>query len=284
MAVGKVNVIGANLKFNKPLRNIETSMGYAQGLLNSMPRYGFSKTKVRIFPHVFVLQEVAAKINTLTKQRSPNISQLRMNVGAQDIHWTEDGSFTGAPLSPGDLGKIGVKHTLIGHSETKVHFGVTDKQVAQKLEAALKAQIFATVCIGEDIKEKEAGKTAEVLERQITEGIIPALEKNTDYPLFDIAYEPLYAIRGFAEMMGLEPKSAQISDIEFAHGFIRKVLKKHGFHKLALNLDILYGGSSKEENARELLFQPFINGLLVGTASWDIGSLLGMIRIAEEVG
>jgi len=275
MAVGRASVIGANLKFNQALRNITGLAVYLNELGRFLEAGNKHRTEVRVYPHDFVLTRMGFT-GSLFKP-SP------VEIGAQDIHSTEDGSFTGASLSAQDVHSLGVhvQHTLIGHSETRAYLGVTDKDVAKKLEAALKANLFATVCLGEDIADKQAGKTGEVIERQIVEGLLPAIK--ADEVKFEIAYEPVYAIAGFAQALGLKAIPPEMRDIQFAHETIRGILAKAGFTQIADHVRILYGGSAKPENTRELLSQPYIDGLLVGTASWDVQNFIRMIEIAEAV-
>ena len=260
-------IIAGNWKFNKELRSKNKAREFIEELEKGMA--GIDNVKVKVFPHNFVLPYLAGR----TK---------KVELGAQDVHWTEDGSFTSAQLSAGDIINLGVKQVLIGHSETRFYFGVDEKKVALKLRAALKEGILPIICIGEDIKEKEEGKTKQVLERQIKEGILPALAEISaeSKPELLVGYEPVYAIAGFAEVRGREPKSARIEDIEFAHRAIREVFSQAGYSRVK----ILYGGSSKPENAKELLSQTFIDGLLVGTASWRLSSFLEMIRTAHNLG
>jgi len=276
MAVGKASVIGANLKFNRELRTVTGLAHY----LNQLGRHYIEagkphNTEVRVYPHDLALIQRSSAGDLFMP--SPTI------VGAQDIHFSEDGSFTRAPLSAKDIRSLGVRHTLIGHSETRVYYGVKDADVAKKLEAALKAEIFANVCVGENIDDKQSGRTLQALEVQVKDGILPALKEDTAEPPFYLSYEPVYAIAGFAQALGLKAIPPQMSDIQFAHESIRGILAKAGFTQIADHVRILYGGSAKPENTQELLSQPYIDGLLVGTASWDVQNFISMIQIAETV-
>lgn len=270
-------IIAGNWKFNKELRGLEKAIKFVENLEEKLK--GIDNVEVKIFPHNSVLTQLARKVK-------------RIKLGAQDIHWEEDGSFTGAHFSSQDLISLGIKETLIGHSETRFYFGVTDEKIALKLKAAFKNGIFPTICLGEDIAEKEKGETKEVLERQIEKGILPAcnafgiadagrpaLKEINSKPNFIIAYEPIYAIAGFAKLRGMAAKPPKIEDIKYADGIIRKIFSDYGYSKIK----ILYGGSSNPENARELLSLPFIDGLLPGTASWNLDSFFEMIKIAKEI-
>ncbi len=269
-------IIAGNWKFNKDLRNSEKAINFIEALEERISgtsknpeifrEKGFNNVEVKIFPHNSVLAQLAKRVK-------------RIKIGSQDIHWEEDGSFTGAPASPEDLKTMGIKETLIGHSETRFYFGASDEKVVLKLKAAFKNGIFPTICIGEDIEEKEQGKTKEVLERQIEKGILPALKEAKSGGQFVIAYEPIYAIAGFAKLRGMAAKPPKIEDIKYADDIIRKIFSENGYS----GIKILYGGSSNPENAKELLSQPFVDGLLSGTASWNLDSFFEMIKIAEEI-
>ena len=279
-------IIAGNWKFNKELRNLKKAVNFIEELEERIK--GFNNVEVKVFPHNSVLAQLINKVK-------------KIKLGSQDIHWEEDGSFTGAHFSAQDLRAIGAKETLIGHSETRFYFGVDDKKVALKLKAVFKNGIIPTICIGEDIEEKERGEIEMVLRRQIVKGILPAFAKvSAGKPAFTssefvVAYEPVYAIAGFAKLKGLEPKPPKIEDIKYAFETIRKIFSENGYSEInpsaSLRIDgernrtikILYGGSSNPENARELLSQPFINGLLLGTASWNLDSFFEMIKIAGEI-
>lgn len=262
-------IIAGNWKFNKDLRGLNKDVGVQPQhslfieILEEKIK-GFDNVEVKIFPHHSVLSQLAQKVR-------------KVKLGAQDIHWEEDGSFTAAHFSAEDLISLGIKEVLIGHSETRFYFGVTDEKVSWKLRAALEKGIFPTICIGEALEEKEKGETEKVLKSQIETGILPAL-KGKKFE-FVIAYEPIYAIAGFAKLRGKKPQAAKIEDIEFAHQIIRKIFSDQGYPKIK----ILYGGSSNPENARELLSQSFIDGLLVGTASWNLDSFFEIIKIAQSL-
>ena len=257
-----MKIIGGNWKFNKELREKEKAKKFVRELEKKLEKERIGKGKVIIFPHFLVLNEV----KKIAK---------RIKVGAQDLHWEESGSFTGAQPSAQDLKKWGIKNVLIAHSETRKYFGVTEERVRLKLKSALKEKLFPLICIGEDIEEKERGETKEVLRKQIEEGILPSLNKNSR---FLIAYEPLYAISGFAKLRGKEPRPAKIEDVKLSHNFIKETFKKRGF-----KVKVLYGGSCSPQNAKELLSQDFIDGLLVGSKSWDLESFLEIVRIAKKI-
>lgn len=178
-----------------------------------------------------------------------------IELGAQNVHWEEKGAFTGE-LSPIILKLLKIEWTLIGHSERRQFFGETDQTASKRLRAAQKAQLNVVYCVGELLAERESGKTEEVLRRQV-EAFLTAYE--TGSQVCAIAYEPVWAIG--------TGKTATEAQAEQAHRFIRQVVQEKLGAEKAHELPILYGGSVTAENAKTLLSQPNVNGVLVGGAS-----------------
>ena len=184
-------------------------------------------------------------------------------VGAQDCHAKACGAHTG-DVSAEMLADIGASAVIVGHSERRADHGERDSDVKAKAEAALRAGLTAIVCIGETAGQRAAGLTLEVTGRQLA-GSLPkgATEANTV-----IAYEPVWAIG-----TGL---TASIADVAEVHAFLRRRLSEllpGDGHKLR----ILYGGSVKPANAKELLAVPHVNGALVGGASLKAADFLGIL-------
>lgn len=281
--MGSGKVVGANLKFYQGLRSAEGLAKYLGALKSGLAERNNRLTTVRVFPHLVALLSLG----------KPAIEEAlkSFDVGAQDLHYTEDGSFTNAPISAQDLLKKGMRHVLLGHSETRVYAGITNDDVAKKLDAVLKADIFATVCLGQSPKDEADGKGKEVLVQQVKDGIIPALAKNDEYlirtiwiesPPLDIAWEPLAAIKGFADLWKLPAKPPTDEEIIENHAVIRQALADNGYSGLADIIQISYGGSAKPENAGHLLALEGVDGLLVGTASWTAESMLALVAAAEQ--
>jgi len=188
-------------------------------------------------------------------------------VGAQNIHFAEEGAYTGE-TSVGQLIAVGGTHALIGHSERRQYFAETDAIVNKKLHTALKHAILPVVCIGEVLEEREAGKTEEVLMAQVTggfAGITPEMAK----PVV-IAYEPVWAIG--------TGKTATPEMAADAHRIIRAEVTKILGAEIAANMRILYGGSVKPDNATALLSQEEIDGALVGGASLKPDSFTAIVK------
>jgi triosephosphate isomerase (TIM) len=178
-----------------------------------------------------------------------------IRVGAQNMHWLDQGAYTGE-TSPLMLKALGVTHVLIGHSERRQYFNETDESVNLKLKSALKHGLIPIVCVGELLDEREANQTTEVLERQTSialEGIDPAAAES-----LVIAYEPVWAIG-----TGRTASPAQAQEV---HAFLRNRIHAQDA-KIARHLRILYGGSVKGGNAAELFSMADVDGGLVGGAS-----------------
>jgi triosephosphate isomerase len=188
-----------------------------------------------------------------------------VEVSGQNLYPKDSGAFTGEISAPMLL-ETGCKWVILGHSERRQYFGETDAGVNEKVAAATKAGLCPIACIGETLEEREAGRTLEVVYRQL-DAIIDELNKRPGYGV--IAYEPVWAI-GTGKVAG--PEQAQE-----VHGAIRKRLAEKSA-ELAAKTRILYGGSVKADNAAGLLTCPDIDGALVGGAALDAD---GFAKIAK---
>lgn len=186
------------------------------------------------------------------------IEGTNISLGAQNVFWEKEGAFTGE-ISVDMIKSTGCEYIIIGHSERRQYFGETNETVNKKIDATIKGGLKPVMCIGETEKEYEEKKTLSVLDNQIKKG----LEGFASDDLSDlvIAYEPVWAIG-----TGKTAKSDQAQDV---HQNIRGLIEKLFGNVLANSLRILYGGSVKPENIKELMAQPDIDGVLVGGASLD---------------
>jgi triosephosphate isomerase (TIM) len=186
----------------------------------------------------------------------------KIDIGGQDCHAEPSGAFTG-DISAEMLGDLGAKAVIVGHSERRTLHKETDAEVRAKAQAAWRASLTAIVCIGETRVEREAGHTLEVLGRQL-DGSLP---DGVTATRLVVAYEPVWAIG-----TGLTPTAA---DVAQAHEFIRKrIVERHGAAGNAVR--ILYGGSVKPSNAKELMAVANVDGALVGGASLKAEDFLGI--------
>jgi triosephosphate isomerase len=178
----------------------------------------------------------------------------RIAIGGQDCHAQESGAYTG-DISAEMLAELGATYVIVGHSERRQFHGEKDADVRAKAEAAHRAGLTAIVCVGETRQEREAGKTLGVVRRQLR-GSVPEVATETHLV---IAYEPVWAIG-----TGLTPTAADVAEV---HGLVRDELKRLVGKAHQNKVRILYGGSVKPANARELLSIANVDGALVGGAS-----------------
>ncbi len=185
------------------------------------------------------------------------LSQHNIGVGVQDIYWEREGAFTGQVSAP-MAREAGATHALVGHSERRHVFGETDEETGRKVAAALAAGLVPVLCVGETLEERKAGRLEEVILRQLEAGIEGV--DDGDLARMLLAYEPVWAI-GTGE-------TATPEDAADAHGRLRARLQDR-LGDRAHGIPILYGGSVKPSNARELLAASDVGGVLVGGASLD---------------
>jgi triosephosphate isomerase len=190
---------------------------------------------------------------TLLAQAAAALKGGKVSLGAQDCHAKDAGAFTGDIAAP-MIKDAGASYVIVGHSERRQYHGETDAAVKAKAEAALKAGLTAIVCVGETRAEREAGKAIEVVSTQVR-GSLPA---GGAPETVVVAYEPVWAIG-----TGLTPTPANVAEV---HAAIRKLLSEV-YGPVGAKLRILYGGSVKPANAKELLGLANVDGALVGGAS-----------------
>jgi triosephosphate isomerase len=182
------------------------------------------------------------------------LSGTEIAVAAQNVHWAEDGPYTGE-VSAAMLRELGVYGAIVGHSERRQYFGESDETVARRAVAARAAGLEVIACVGESQEERDSGQTELVLRIQV-EAIKDSLPDGDVV----LAYEPVWAIG--------TGKTATPELAQEAHAFIKSLY----------DVPVLYGGSVKPENARELLALDEIDGALVGGASLDVESFAGIVE------
>jgi triosephosphate isomerase len=195
------------------------------------------------------------------------LGELGVGVWGQNMHEAAEGAFTGE-VSAGMLVDAGATGVLLGHSERRQLFGETDEALQRKLAAALAAGLEPVLCVGETAPERDDGKTEERLRIQV-EAALAGIDASGALQL-TIAYEPVWAIG--------TGKTATPQIAQAAHAFIRDLLIRNLGDEAAATIRILYGGSVKPDNARELLDQPDVDGALVGGASLDPASFAAIAR------
>ncbi|MBI3621335.1 MAG: triose-phosphate isomerase [Nitrospirae bacterium] len=186
-------------------------------------------------------------------------------LAAQNVHWEEEGAFTGE-VAARFLADLGCRYVIVGHSERRSQWGETDEQIARKLQTVLAHGMAPVWCIGESLREREAGRVLEVVGRQLAAGLgavtparMPPGRRGPELPLV-IAYEPVWAI-GTGRIA--EPK--QVQEV---HAAVRQWLRDR-LGGAADGVRLLYGGSVTPENVAAMAAQPDVNGALVGGASLD---------------
>ena len=185
-----------------------------------------------------------------------SVREEDIEVIAQNMHFAENGAYTGE-VSASMLKSIGVKTVILGHSERRAYFNETDDSLAKKVDAALSNDMRVIFCFGEELADRKSGNEAAVVESQIKNALF-----HLDADAFEhivLAYEPVWAI-GTGETAS--PEQAQ--DM---HAFIRKILSNKYGNTVANGVSILYGGSVKPNNAKEIFGKPDVDGGLIGGAS-----------------
>lgn len=196
-----------------------------------------------------------------------------IGIAGQDLYWEKEGAFTGE-VSAGMLKDAGADYVIVGHSERRRLFHETDDTVARKTAAALAAGLTPIVCLGETIEERERGETLAVLDRQLTrglDGVSPEAVRG-----IVLAYEPVWAIG-----TGRNATPEQAGE---AHAHIRARLRQWFGADAAEACRVIYGGSVKPDNIRELVAQPDVDGALVGGASLDVRVFAELVAACRPAG
>jgi triosephosphate isomerase (TIM) len=215
-----------------------------------------SGVDIMIAPPFTALAQVAAELDGTA-----------IGLGAQNMHWETQGAYTGE-ISPGMLSAAGCRYVILGHSERRQFFGETDQTINRKLQSALQNGLVPIFCIGESEAQREAGKTFSVLDKQVQNGLEGFVLKELQ-PLI-VAYEPVWAIG--------TGKTATTEQAQEVHAHLRQWFARHFDAQFAQGLRILYGGSVKPSNIKELMEMPDVDGALVGGASLDPQSFSQLVR------
>lgn len=204
------------------------------------------------FTHIKTLQEIACP---------------HLFIGAQNVSQYECGAYTGE-ISASMLESIGIKYVTIGHSERRTIFNENDIIIAEKIKKSLAYNLHPIICCGEPLAERKNNNYLNFVKGQITSALFDLAE--SDLKNISIAYEPIWAI-GTGE-------TASATQVQEVHTFIRNMIEEKFGSKIAKNLTILYGGSVKPSNAKELFSEEDIDGALVGGASLDANSFVEIIK------
>jgi len=192
-------------------------------------------------------------------------------IAGQNMHWESGGAFTGE-ISPLMLKEAGCGHVILGHSERRTLFFETSETVNQKVDAAIEAGLIPIVCIGETLKQREDKKTFDIIKTQLDESLETSCGNLPQSVI--IAYEPVWAIG--------TGKTATPEMAQEVHRFIRRWLIENFGPNTGETIRILYGGSVKPDNIKELISQPDIDGALIGGASLKTDSFVSIIRFYDS--
>ncbi|MFZ5354704.1 MAG: triose-phosphate isomerase [Bacillota bacterium] len=243
-------VIAGNWKMNK-------TVSEAVELVNALkPLVQDAKAEVVVCPVALCLTEVVKSV------KGSNI-----RVGAQNMHHKDNGAYTGE-ISPVFIKDLDVEYVILGHSERRQYFKETDADINLKTIAALNHGLKPILCIGETLEERENGSTYDVITAQVN-GSMANME-NMNLNNLIIAYEPVWAIG--------TGKTATKEDANEVIGFIRKLLSEKFGTETADATRILYGGSVKSSNIKELMDMPEIDGALVGGASLEAKEFAAIVN------
>jgi len=193
-------------------------------------------------------------------------------LGAQDVHVEDEGAYT-SDISARMLTSVGCSHVIVGHSERRQYYDETDADVNRKAKQAHRHDLVPIICVGETLDQRRSGNAESVVRSQL-EGTLDGVEVDAADELV-VAYEPVWAI-GTGE-------SATPTQAQDMHAVIRSDLSERYGGEVAAAVPLLYGGSMKPHNAADLLSQPDVDGGLIGSASLEAESFLGIADRAVEV-
>ena len=252
-------LIAGNWKMNKT--HFE-AIKLVQQLGYELADHDFGKVEVALCPPFTSLRTV----QTLMED-----DRLSFALGAQNMHWENEGAFTGE-VAPQMLKALRCRYVIVGHSERREVFGETDENVNKKVKAAFANDLIPIMCCGETEGERESGQTQAKIERQIKEGLRGLKPEQAREVV--VAYEPIWAIG--------TGNTATPDDAQETTGFIRTLLSKEQSDEVADATRILYGGSVKAGNSKALNSQPDIDGALVGGASLEAGEFAAIVKAATR--
>lgn len=196
-----------------------------------------------------------------------SLKDTPIKVAAQNMHQSESGAFTGE-ISASMLKSIGVTTVILGHSERRAHFHETNEILAEKVNAAIENDMEVIFCFGEELQDRKSDKHFEVVEKQLKESLYQISEDAWSKVI--LAYEPVWAI-GTGETAS--PEQAQEM-----HAFIRKNIAENFSEEIAENVSILYGGSVKPNNAKEIFAKKDVDGGLIGGASLKATDFIALVN------
>ena len=202
------------------------------------------------------VQLIVAPAFPFIKDASDRMSSTAVGVGAQNCSVNDNGAYTGE-VSVEMIQSVGAKYIIIGHSERRAYHGETEEMLSVKVDKTLAADITPIYCCGETLEERESGKLFDVIKHQIENGLFHLIEQQITNTV--IAYEPVWAIG-----TGVTASSDQAQEM---HQYIRSLLEEKYGASVANGISILYGGSCKPGNAKEIFAKEDVDGGLIGGAA-----------------
>ena len=244
-------IVAGNWKMNNDLSETE-------GLISQLKQYLEDEPDAKV---------IVAPSFTNLYHVFQSLSGTPVEVAAQNMHESEKGAFTGE-ISAKMLYSVGVKYVILGHSERRAIFKETDELLSKKVDAALKNELKVIFCCGEELEDRKSDRHFKVVEKQLRDGLFHISPEAFENVV--IAYEPVWAI-GTGETAS--PEQAQEM-----HAFIRKTISEKFGSEIAENVSILYGGSVKPGNAKEIFAKKDVDGGLIGGASLKAEDFLAIVH------
>ncbi|MDT0555914.1 triose-phosphate isomerase [Patiriisocius hiemis] len=243
-------IVAGNWKMNNNISETEN-------LLN--------KLKMQVIPESVSVMVAPAFTNLFSAFNS--LKEHPIKVIAQNMHQSPNGAFTGE-VSAGMLKSVGVSTVILGHSERRVYFGETNQLLAEKVNAALKNNMNVIFCFGEELEDRKSKSHFKVVASQLENGLFHIEQANWDKII--LAYEPVWAI-GTGE-------TASPDQAQEMHAFIRETIANAYSNEIANRVTILYGGSVKPANAKEIFEKPDVDGGLIGGAALKAEDFMAIVN------
>jgi triosephosphate isomerase len=247
----RAKIVAGNWKMHK---NAEETEDLLNELINQLP----TDVDVRI---------IVAPTFVNLASAAEHLEFTHIEVAAQNMHQAESGAYTGE-ISAGMLKSVGVNIVILGHSERRTYFNETDATIAFKTDTALQNDMEVIFCFGEELKDRQANNHFNIVENQLRDGLFHLEDK--DWPQIILAYEPVWAI-GTGETA--TPEQAQEM-----HAFIRETIRKQYGSDIADDVSILYGGSVKPDNAKEIFSKADVDGGLIGGAALKASDFSAIVK------
>jgi triosephosphate isomerase len=247
------NIVAGNWKMNNDFKETKSLL---TAIRKGLKKNTLKNKKVIVAPS-FVHLNTAVKV----------LGDSKIKVAAQNMNASKSGAFTGE-ISAKMLKSVGVKTVILGHSERRAYFNETDELLKEKVDSALAQKMKIIFCFGEELNDRKENKHFELVESQIKNALFHLTD--AQWSKIVLAYEPVWAI-GTGETAS--PEQAQEM-----HAFIRKIVADKYSEELANNVSILYGGSVKPANAKEIFSKPDVDGGLIGGAALKAEDFLAIVE------